>query len=329
MKRKGFTLVELLVVIGIIAVLMGILLPALSAVKRTAQRVVCGSNLAGIGKAILLYANEYNGEYPRAGGPGSLWGVKGYIYSWTDQSGDQYGMTPAEVTVTSSLYLLVKYMDVQPGQFVCKGDTGIKEFKLSDCSQLPPEIDDDTDVWDFGSGGGKTTTYWPGNYNSYAYHNPYENQTTTISYALGSYSNPGSPVCADRNPYWDRNSPVYLNGKDCTGDPDEDGPSCTQTDGYKDEFKTGNAAAHQRDGQNVLFNDTHVRFERFPNVGIGKDNIWKCWNDETPPTTSCERENGEKPQCNNNNANKDGDMIEFSELDAFLVSETNFRTPNP
>ena len=77
MRRKCFTLVELLVVIGIIAVLMGILLPALSAVKRTAQRVVCGSNLAGIGKAMLLYANEYGGDYPRAGGPGSTWGTTG------------------------------------------------------------------------------------------------------------------------------------------------------------------------------------------------------------------------------------------------------------
>ncbi len=71
MRKKCFTLVELLVVIGIIAVLMSILLPALSAVKRTAHRVVCGSNLSGIGKAMILYANEYGGEYPRAGLPDS------------------------------------------------------------------------------------------------------------------------------------------------------------------------------------------------------------------------------------------------------------------
>src|SRR4030042_3149671 len=130
MRRKGFTLVELLVVIGIIAVLMGILLPALSAVKRTAQRVVCGSNLAGIGKALLLYANEYGGEYPRAGGAGSKWTTKGQIDLWTDQKGFQYGK--GDVSITSSLYLLVKWEDVTPGQFVCKGDAGVREFKLSD-----------------------------------------------------------------------------------------------------------------------------------------------------------------------------------------------------
>ena len=125
MRRKGFTLVELLVVIGIIAVLMGILLPALSAVRRTAQRVVCGSNLAGVGKAILLYANEYSGEFPRAGGPGSQWNTKGEIDNWAAQDGSQYGMPPnCKVSVTSSLYLLVKYEDVTPGSFSARATLG-------------------------------------------------------------------------------------------------------------------------------------------------------------------------------------------------------------
>ena len=66
MKRKGFTLVELLVVIAIIALLMSILMPALAKVRALAQRVVCGSHLASIGKQMMVYANDYSDKYPRA-----------------------------------------------------------------------------------------------------------------------------------------------------------------------------------------------------------------------------------------------------------------------
>jgi len=66
-QRKGFTLVELLVVIAIIALLMGILMPALARVRQIAYRLYCGTNLSGIGKAMLIYANDYDDELPRAG----------------------------------------------------------------------------------------------------------------------------------------------------------------------------------------------------------------------------------------------------------------------
>ncbi len=65
--RHGFTLVELLVVMGIIAVLIAVLLPALAGARHSAQQIKCGANLRTLGQAMLMNANEHRGYFPLAG----------------------------------------------------------------------------------------------------------------------------------------------------------------------------------------------------------------------------------------------------------------------
>lgn len=64
--HAGFTLIELLVVISIISLLVAILLPALSAARRTAESMTCKSNLRQIGLALHMYAGESRGFLPYA-----------------------------------------------------------------------------------------------------------------------------------------------------------------------------------------------------------------------------------------------------------------------
>jgi len=81
-RRHGFTLVELLVVIGIIALLISILLPSLNAARRQATRIACAANIRSIGQSYQLYAAEYKGSYP----PVQMWHwpLGNWGNPWTD-----------------------------------------------------------------------------------------------------------------------------------------------------------------------------------------------------------------------------------------------------
>jgi prepilin-type N-terminal cleavage/methylation domain-containing protein len=256
MKKKGFTLVELLVVIAIIALLMGILMPALARVRQIAYRLYCGTNLSGIGKAMLIYSNDYDDEMPKAGGRSSVYAMS--IANWRNVTRQvAFGLAAdgsgGAANITSCFYLLIKYSEVTPKSYLCKGDSGVTEFKPSDEGLTGVEL---IDCWDFGTP--PTQAHC-----SYAYHMPYG------VYALTSSSEPGMAVAADPNPW------LATSGQ--TARPPTDWPLFANATETRETIKRGNAQTHQEDGQNVLFMDGHSVFEKSSRCGVNDDNIYTKW----------------------------------------------------
>jgi prepilin-type N-terminal cleavage/methylation domain-containing protein/prepilin-type processing-associated H-X9-DG protein len=81
-RKRGFTLVELLVVIGIIAVLVGILLPVTNLVRQQAYKVKCQSNMRQLGTAVIQYESNWGGYLPYCNWDGNADDTGEFAFGW-------------------------------------------------------------------------------------------------------------------------------------------------------------------------------------------------------------------------------------------------------
>jgi len=252
-KRTGTLFATLAILVPVFTFFVIFVHSVLLRPRAVAFRMTCGTNLSGIGRAMLIYANDYEDELPRAGSRNSQWGN---AVNWQALDRYQaYGLDNrgggGNVTISSSLYLLIKYSEVTPKSFVCIDDKGTSEFKLSKYRNAA--VTEEIDAWDFGPN--------PAKHYSYSYHMLYG------PYALTTSSDPGMAVAADRTPWID--SPA-AKAKDFSLFK----PAVPPWNGTVKRARYGNAITHQEDGQSVLFMDVHVEFAKRAYCAIDDDNVY-------------------------------------------------------
>jgi prepilin-type N-terminal cleavage/methylation domain-containing protein/prepilin-type processing-associated H-X9-DG protein len=246
---SAFTLVELLVVIGIIGLLIAILIPTVNKAVERARRVKCASNLNQIGHAFRLYGVRNEGGLPR-----TITEREGSFFVANNTGFDQADPASAGTNnVCSSLFLLLRDGDLDPKVFNCPSTEaepddfgGMPRTQRSNFTEIPRNL-------------------------SYSYNVPFPHLRAQWGYRYTDGAATYLKLTIDGLPS-DYALAGDMNPGNTGGSP-QDNVNGVKHNAPPGQIATANSNNHDGKGQNVLYGDGHVSWSETPFCGMSRPKV--------------------------------------------------------